>query len=156
MPLLRALNLVAAILAVLAPAAHVLEMPNKLLLDGTTWLVVQQNLYRGWGPFLAGPSEIVALLTSLALLVLLRRKPLQRETFALAAFCYAGMIAAFFLANEPVNRLVSRWTPATLPADWPHYRILWEGGHAASAMLGAIALLAIAAAFNIRGEAALS
>jgi hypothetical protein len=48
---LQRINLAFAILAVVAPLAHVLELPNKLALDGPLWLAVQQHLYRGWGPF---------------------------------------------------------------------------------------------------------
>ena len=55
---LRLLALVVAVIALLAPAAHVLEMPNKLRIDGPLWLAVQQSLYRGWGPFVGGPAEI--------------------------------------------------------------------------------------------------
>ena len=63
---LRSINLT---LAVVAPLAHVLELPNKLALDAPLWLAVQQHLYRGWGLFLGGPAEIGALATALALLV---------------------------------------------------------------------------------------
>ncbi len=73
MAYLRWANLVLAALALLPPIAHVLELPNKLALDGTLWLAVQQHLYRGWGPFFGGPVEIGAWLTSLALLVPRRR-----------------------------------------------------------------------------------
>jgi hypothetical protein len=34
----------------------VLELPDKL--------AVQQHLHRGWGPFLGGPAELGALVTS--------------------------------------------------------------------------------------------
>jgi hypothetical protein len=59
--------LVAAVLATLAPVAHVLELPNKLRLDGPLWLGVQQQLYRGWGPFIGAPTELAALTATLAL-----------------------------------------------------------------------------------------
>lgn len=39
-----------------ALTAHVLELPNKLSLDGPLWLAVQQHLYRGWGPYI-GPVD---------------------------------------------------------------------------------------------------
>ncbi len=44
---LRGANLACASAAVLAPMAHLLELPNKLALDGPLWLAVQQHLYRG-------------------------------------------------------------------------------------------------------------
>ena len=38
---------------------HVLELPNKLTLSASTWLQVQQVLYRGFGPK-AGLLEVAA------------------------------------------------------------------------------------------------
>ena len=59
MSCLRWTNFVLCILASLPPMAHVLEIPNKLALDGGLWLAVQQHLYPGWGPFLGGPATSV-------------------------------------------------------------------------------------------------
>jgi hypothetical protein len=64
---LRKPNLAIAVLAMLTPLAHLLELPNKFLLDAPLWLAVQQHLYRGWGPFLAGPAEVGALASALFL-----------------------------------------------------------------------------------------
>ena len=69
MRFLRHLALVVAVLALLAPAAHVLEMVNKLALDGPIWLAVQQQLYRGWGPLIGAPTEIAGLMLNAALAV---------------------------------------------------------------------------------------
>lgn len=72
---MRALALACIVLAgltVLAPAAHVLEAPNKLTLNGASWLFVQQRLYRGWGPLIGAPAEILGLLLSLGALVVMR------------------------------------------------------------------------------------
>ncbi len=137
---LRRANLILAVLAVFAPVAHVLELPNKMALDGPLWLAVQQHLYRGWGPFIGAPTELGALATSLALLILDRR---SARLMLLASAAYCGMLAAFFVLNAPVNVAVSVWTPATLPVDWPAYRLRWEAGHAIAA---ALSLLGLAAA----------
>ncbi len=83
-------NLVLSLLAVLAPMAHVLELPNKLSLDGELWLAVQQNLYRGWGPFLGGPVEIGALATSLFLALQRRRIGAESWPMLIASLGYAG------------------------------------------------------------------
>lgn len=135
-------NVVLAVLAALAPMAHVLELPNKLTLDGPLWLAVQQHLYRGWGPFLGGPAEIGALLTSLVLVILRRRDQSALRTTPIAVVAYAGMLAIFFTFNKPVNAAVSAWTAATLPQDWPSYRLQWESGHALAALLSVIGLVA--------------
>lgn len=138
-------NVVQAVLAALAPMAHVLELPNKLALDGPLWLAVQQRLYRGWGPFLGGPIEIGALLTSLVLLRLRRRNKAAMRPTLVAAIAYAAMLAAFFVFNNPVNRAVATWTGAALPHEWPNYRLRWETGHALAALLS---IIGAAAAFR--------
>lgn len=154
MTALRSINLIAAVLVALAPLAHVLEMPNKLALDGPLWLAVQQHLYRGWGPFLGGPVEIGALLTALALLVARRRdRPAWRPTLV-AALAYVGMIAAFFVFNNPVNAAINGWTPADLPPDWSAYRLRWETGHALAAALSVVALAALVRAWLIEHDRA--
>ncbi len=139
---MRGLQLLIAALAVLAPAAHVLEMPNKLALDGALWLAIQQHLYRGWGPFFGGPLEIAGLVLNLVLAAQSRSRPQLARADGIAAAAYAGMIAVFFLFNAPVNQAVSHLTAATLPASWETLRRQWETGHAIACGLAVIALAA--------------
>jgi hypothetical protein len=139
---LRWISLLATTVPLGATAAHVMELPNKLSLDGPLWLSVQQNLYRGWGPFIA-PFEIVAIVTSWALAYRVRAR---RPAFALtltAAFCLSAMLAVFFLFNAPVNAAFAGWTAETLPADWPGYRRQWELGHAIAFVLALTAFCAL-------------
>jgi hypothetical protein len=53
------------------------------------------------------------------------------------------MIAVFFVFNAPVNAAVDTWTPATLPADWPAYRLRWEIGHVLAALFSFVGLMAL-------------
>jgi uncharacterized membrane protein len=154
MTALRWLNFAFAVVAVLPTAAHVLEMPNKLALEGSLWLGIQQHLYRGWGPFVGGPAEIGALLTTLLLLALRWRDRGVRNTTLIAALAYVGMLAAFFVFNRPVNEAVSHWTPLTLPANWASYRRQWETGHALAALFAAIGLVALARGWLIEHDRA--
>jgi hypothetical protein len=140
---LRTANLVLAVLATLAPIAHVLEMPNKLALDAPLWLAVQQHLYSGWGPFVGGPIELLALATTLVLLIARRRELTPMRLTLVATIAYAGMLAAFFLLNNPVNAALDTWTPTSIPPYWTSYRLQWEVGHALAAMLSCIALIAL-------------
>jgi hypothetical protein len=140
--ILRWIGLITTALPLGATTAHVMELPNKVMLDGPLWLAIQQNLYRGWGP-VAGPFEIVAALTAW---VLVYRARGRRPAFALtlvAALCLSGMIAVFFIFNAPVNAAVAGWTAATLPPDWPDYRLRWESGHAVSFVLALVAFCAL-------------
>lgn len=141
---LRWLALLVAFLACLAPIAHVLEMPNKLRLDGPLWLAVQQHLYAGWGPIIGAPTELGGLLISVVLCAIGRRR--ERLLFGLAAAAYVGMLLCFFLLNAPVNAAMDGWTPATLPADWTGYRWRWEIGHALAALFALLGLAATGAA----------
>ena len=149
MTFLRVVNLVFAVWATLTPLAHVLELPNKLALDGTLWLAVQQNLYRGWGPFLGAPVEIGALTTSLGLLFARWARAPERWLTIVAVAAYAVMLATFFVLNAPVNDAVNDLTPATLPNDWPTYRMRWEIGHALAALMAIIGLAALLRAYVV-------
>lgn len=138
----RWISLLATAVALTATLAHVLELPNKFMLDGPLWLAVQQSLYRGWGAVI-GPFEIVAVLATWLLAYLVRgRRPAFALTLA-AAPCLTAMVAAFFLFNAPVNVALAGWTAETLPADWPHYRRQWELGHAIAFVLGLTAFCAL-------------
>jgi hypothetical protein len=137
---IRSVNLVFAVLAVLAPMAHVLELPNKLTLDPQLWLGVQQHLYRGWGPLVGGPTELGALLTSVLLVYFRRRSGAVHVATAVASLGYAGMLGAFFVLNQPVNLAVASWTLMNLPSDWMAYRTRWEAGHAIAAALAVVSL----------------
>lgn len=140
---LRWFNLALAALSVLAPSAHVLELPNKLALDANLWLAVQQHLYRGWGPFLGGPSEIGAMVTSLILAYARRRSKAVLWPTLISFISYGCMIAVFVLMNSPVNAAVASWTATTLPLNWPDFRLRWEAGHTIAFVLSLIGLAAL-------------
>jgi len=99
--LLRWLGSLIAACACLAPIAHVMELPNKLQLDGPLWLAVQQHLYNGWGPVIGAPSEIGGLIISVALAALHRKYRPTMVLYSVAAIAYGAMILSFFLLNAP-------------------------------------------------------
>lgn len=146
MRLLESISVGIAVAALLAPAAHVFEMFSKFQLDGPLWLAVQQNLYRGWGPFIGAPTEIGGLVVNG--LLFLRQPAGARRPWGVAACSYLGMIIVFFVFNSPVNAAVSAWTTATLPSDWKNYRLQWELGHGIAAILALVALLSVIKASN--------
>lgn len=143
MRVLPLLSVIIAIAALLAPMAHVMEMPNKLQMDGPLWLQVQQLLYRGWGPFIGAPTEIGGVIVNAALFVTRSDTDRARRLWGTAAGVYLLMIAVFFIFNAPVNAAFNAWTSATLPADWPAFRRQWETGHALAAILAIAALLLV-------------
>jgi hypothetical protein len=136
------INLVIAFIATTGPIAHVLELLPKLALDGPLWLGIQQHLYRGWGAVF-GPVEILALLSSLLLMMQFRDHPARLRVYLIASLCYALMLICFFVFNNPVNQALNGWTAATMPADWMRYRTQWEIGHALAALLSVIAFIVL-------------
>ena len=138
--------LLLAFIATTAPVAHVLELPNKLTLDGPAWLLVQRRLYRGWGAVF-GPVEIVALVVAIVLCVLARENRRALSAMLVATAAYVAMVVVFFVFNAPVNAAFNSWTVASLPPDWPRYRAQWETGHALAALLSIVALIGVGRAY---------
>lgn len=122
--------------------AHVLEWPNKVQLSAERYLLVQQTLYEGFGKALT-PIELGALMSAVALVILLR-KHRSAALFSLAAFaCSAAALIVWQLHNGPVNEAVEAWTVNMFPADWKTYRDRWEYAHAARAGLYTLGLSAL-------------
>jgi uncharacterized membrane protein YhaH (DUF805 family) len=82
-------------------------------------------------------------MTTLALISATWRDRAKRHAYLIVAVCYTAMIAVFFVFNQPVNKAVDGWTPATLPPDWSDYRLRWETGHALAALLSVLAFVTL-------------
>lgn len=121
---------------------HVLELPNKLTLPASTWLTVQQVLYRGFG---AKTSfiEVGAILSTIMLLFLVRKHRISFVLTLIASICLVAALVVWFMVVNPVNLKVDIWRLATLPADWELARNQWEYGHAIHAALFIIGLVAL-------------
>src|SRR5699024_9168899 len=76
-----------------------------------------------------------------------RRNRADFRLTLLAACLLSGALAVFFILNAPVNAAFASWTPATLPPDWPSYRLRWELGHAISFVLVLVAFVVLLRAF---------
>ena len=122
--------------------AHVMEVPGKLRLDGPTWLIVQQNLYIGFGPA-AAVMEPLGILFTWILMFMLRGHRSAFRLVLLAAVSTTTGLVVWALVVSPMNALLDGWTPATLPPDWTACRDQWELGHAIHAALFGAALCAL-------------
>ena len=123
----------------LAPAlAHLMELPNKLGLSRADYLTVQQ-IYRGWAWL--GIVVVGALLSTLALTIMLRNRSRAFGLALLAFLCLAGTQVVFWTFTFPVNRQTMNWT--VMPENWAALRAQWEYSHAASAALNLVAFVAL-------------
>lgn len=138
----RLITLVLAALIAGVTFCHVLELPNKLTLPASTWLQVQQVLYRGFGPK-AGSLELGAAVSTLVLLFLVRQRRITFVLTLVASACFVAALVVWFQVINPVNLLVESWTVATLPANWVQARYQWEYGHATHAAIFIVGLVAL-------------
>lgn len=127
--------------------AHVLEIVGKLRLGARDWLTVQQNLYVAFGP-IGGTCEVLAIVFTW---LTVRQQPAgtteARYTLVAAIAASVGLVAWAVLV-APMNAVLSSWTLESIPSDWTRVRNRWELGHAAQAVLFAIAFIALAIARN--------
>jgi ribose/xylose/arabinose/galactoside ABC-type transport system permease subunit len=143
----RFFSLLFAALALAPALAHLLELPNKIGLSRDDYLIVQQ-IYRGWA--LLGFVVAGALLSTLALMIMVRG---QRKAFVLtlvAFLCIVGTQVVFWTFTYPANRQTDNWT--VLPQSWMALRAQWEYSHAASAVLNLIALIALILSVLVRDK----
>lgn len=132
----------------LAPSlAHLLELPNKIYLSAEDYLTVQQ-IYRGW--MLLGIVWAGALISNLALTVMVRKQPKVFILNSIAFLCIVAMNVVFFEFTYPANRQTNNWT--MLPANWLELRNQWEYSHAISAVLALIALISLILSVLARDE----
>ncbi len=88
----------------------------------------------------------------MTLLVARRRDPAPMRLTLAAALAFAGMIATFFVLNDPVNAALNSWTPSSMPPDWPSYRLRWEIGHGLAAVLAIVAIVSLVRAWLIERD----
>ena len=119
--------------------AHLLELPNKIGLPRDEYLTVQ-HIYNGWA--LLGFVVYGAFFSTLALAILVRRRAREFRLALTAFLCILGTQIVFWTLTFPANRATSNWT--VLPDNWIALRAQWEYSHAASAVLGLVALVAVA------------
>ncbi len=131
--------------------AHVMELPGKVRLDGLAWLVVQQNLYIGFGPLAAVVEPLSILLTG-AFAFTRRRSRIGFRLALLAGACTALGLIEWAFVVAPMNTLLNGWTPATLPVTWTACRDQWELGHAIHAALFGAALCLLLGALLTKQE----
>jgi len=145
---IKILQFAAILLTAVAMAAgwaHLLELPNKIVLSREEYLTVQQ-IYRGWA--LLGIVVVGALLSAAALAVLLRKEGVSFCLALAAALCIALGLVVFFSFTYPANQATQNWT--MLPDGWESLRRRWEYSHAVGALLYFFALASLALSVILR------
>ena len=166
--ILQVASVFLAAVAMALALSHALELPGKLRLDRDTYVAVQGIYYPGFT--FAGAGEFLAVIASLALLLV---TPVDSASFPLTLVGFVGlaaMHAAYWILTHPVNgfwlkdRELSalgadffgldpgrrrRLEAQAQEATWKRFRDRWEYSHVLRAALSVIALLALIAAVAV-------
>jgi ribose/xylose/arabinose/galactoside ABC-type transport system permease subunit len=135
---MRFLSLLFTALALAPSLGHLLELPNKINLSAEDYLTVQQ-IYRGWA--LLGIVVFGALLSTLVLTIIVRKKRRAFILTLIAFLCIVGTQVVFWTFTYPANEATNNWT--VLPGNWLELRNQWEYSHATGAGLNLIALITL-------------
>lgn len=125
-------------LAVIAPAAHLFELPGKMHMSADDYFIVQR-IYLGW--WMVGLFLPTAFVIDLALAVAVRRDTQAFWLAIAAAALIAVNLAIFVVWTRPANVATENW--AVRPENWETLRQQWEYSHAVNA---GVMLLAFCAA----------
>jgi len=134
-------------MALIAPGAHLLELPNKMGMGANDYFVVQR-VYNGW--WLAGLLLPAAFVANVALAIAQRYDSTALILAMFAAALIGLNLAIFFVWTQPANAATANWT--TQPEDWFGLRRQWEYSHAVNAGITLLAFCATTAA-SLRGKA---
>ena len=134
---LRFLSLILNALASGVVLSHVLERPGKLSLAPTTYVEVQQKLFKTYG-VAVGMLETLALLTTAAWWLLD-----HAWLVGLASLADLAMIAVWAIWINPINHRVNSWRIGALPTDWARLRDRWETLHTIRAILSLVAFCSL-------------
>ena len=128
----------------MAPAlAHLLALPNKIGFPRDEYFVAQQ-IYRGWA--LLGVIVFAALISTLVLTLMLRKRQKSFKPALFAFLCIVGTQVLFWTVTFPANQQTRNWT--VVPDNWMALRSQWEYSHAASAVLNVAAFVALIASVS--------
>jgi hypothetical protein len=134
--IVRILAIIITGLALVAPMAHLYELPRKIGLSQTRYFVVQE-IYQGW--FLVGFLLPLALIADLVLAF--ESKSGARYLAAAAAALIAVNLIIFIIWTQPVNHVTNNWTIQT--ENWQTLRRRWEYSHAVNAGVTFLAFVAV-------------
>ena len=134
--IVRILAIIVTGLALVAPMAHLYELPRKIALSQERYFVVQE-IYQGW--FLVGFLLPLALIANLVLAFASNGG--ARAFAAAAAALIAANLIIFMIWTQPVNHVTSNWTIQT--ENWQMLRRQWEYSHAVNAGVTFLAFVAV-------------
>jgi hypothetical protein len=138
---MRLLTVIITGLALIAPAAHLFELPNKIGLPKAEYFVVQK-IYSGW--WIVGLLLPLAFLANVGNAISLRENRTAMVLSIAAASLIALNLIIFVLFTQSANAATQNWT--VQPENWEALRTQWEYSHAVNAAVNLLAFCCAAGA----------
>lgn len=131
---------------------HLMEMPGKMQLAGSDWLMLLKTVYPPAFGTIGGFLEVAAIAAAVALALAVRRYGRAFPWTLLGVACLGTAHAVFWVWVAPVNEVMALASPVSLPPDWMALRVQWEHAHAARAVLQLAGLGALQVSVLFGGE----
>lgn len=125
---IRFLAVIVTGFAVIAPAAHLFVLLNKINMPQDAYFTVQ-SIYNGW--WIVGLALPLALIANLALGISSRQDATSFRLALVAAGLIALNLVIFVIWTQPANSATINWT--LRPDNWQALRHQWEYSHAVNA-----------------------
>src|SRR5262245_60093481 len=125
MTIIRFLAVIVTGLAVIAPAAHLFELPGKIKMSEQDYFVVQR-IYLGW--WMVGLFLPAALILNVVLAIAVRADRTALVLACIAAALIVLNLAIFMIWTQPVNTVTNNWSVRL--ENWQALRTQWEYSHA--------------------------
>jgi hypothetical protein len=127
---IRFLTIVVTALALIAPAAHLFELPSKIQMSEDDYFVVQR-IYLGW--WIVGLLLPAALILNLCLAYFVKEDGTAFWLAMTAAGLLLVNLAIFVRWTQPVNSVTDNWSLRL--ENWEALRQQWEYSHAVNAFV---------------------
>lgn len=127
---IRFLTIIVTGLAVIAPAAHLFELPGKIHMSEGDYYVVQR-IYLGW--WMVGLLLPAALVLNLGLAYFVKEDGIAFWLAMTAAGMLLVNLAIFVRWTLPVNSATANWSLRL--ENWQALRRQWEYSHAVNAFV---------------------
>lgn len=114
---------------------HALELIPKMRYDSSLYLTLQRTLYVLFGVPLGASIEVGAVISSVILAVLVRRRSPAFALTAIAAACMVFAHAIWWIRVNPANMAFFHMAVNDPPTDWRTWRFQWEYAHLARFVL---------------------
>lgn len=141
--ILRFITVLLVALSMSMAFCHALELIPKMRYDGPLYLTIQRSLYVLFGAPLGAAIEVGAVVSSVALVFLVRRRGRAFALTVAAAVCMVIAHAIWWIWVNPANIAFFRMAIQHPTPGWKQWRSQWEYAHLCRFVLQFVSFVAL-------------